>query len=115
MTKQYHDSNKRPHRLTNREKIGDRIRELRIEKGLSMRAVEALGGPSITTQCLVENGLINVQVCTMKAFADVLDVQVSEFFLYNGSEIEDIAGMVYKLPKKRVTALLKRLMRKVMN
>ncbi|HMY18131.1 MAG TPA: helix-turn-helix transcriptional regulator [Polyangium sp.] len=113
--KRYHDFDHRPRPSTTREKLGDRIRDLRIARGLSMATVEKRGGPSITTQSMVESGLVSVQIRTLKAFADALDVRVYEFLLYGDSEIETVAKLIGKIEKKRATALCKKLLRKVGN
>jgi transcriptional regulator with XRE-family HTH domain len=112
----YHENKQRPQRdLAHEQKIGARMRDLRLARGLSLRQVEALGGPCVDTLRLAEAGLISVNVRTLKRLADALSVPAAEFLTEENSDIDEVAAMVYRMNDEQVADLLVKLKRKVVN
>lgn len=60
--------------------LGLKIRELRAEKNLSLRALAERSGLNINTLSLVENGKSSPSVGTLQQIAWALDVPMSAFF-----------------------------------
>ena len=63
------------------EKIGNRIRELRKETGLSQEKFAAKIGMDRTYFASVELGKRNISIVNLEKIADGLDVSLSELFL----------------------------------
>jgi transcriptional regulator with XRE-family HTH domain len=57
---------------------GDRLRELRAERRLSLREVEERGGPNKDTMSLIERGIHKPRPQTLGRIAEALDMGVSE-------------------------------------
>ncbi len=62
-------------------KIGDRLRELRQRRKLSVRAVALRSGVSHSTISLIERDLISPSLDTLHAVLDALGTTMSGFFL----------------------------------
>jgi transcriptional regulator with XRE-family HTH domain len=62
------------------KRIGLRVKELRILKGISQEAFAALCSIHRTHMSLVERGRVNLTVNTLKMIIDHLDINVSDFF-----------------------------------
>ena len=62
------------------KRIGERIRELRTERGISQEAFAAQCALHRTHMSLVERGRLNMTIGTLKAIIDALEVKASEFF-----------------------------------
>jgi transcriptional regulator with XRE-family HTH domain len=61
--------------------LGDRIREIRIKKGISLRDFEAYeSGFEKSSLSKIEKGIHVPTVFTLYRIAEVLDVDVAEFF-----------------------------------
>lgn len=60
--------------------VGRKVNDLRIRRGLSLRALAACSGLNINTLCLVENGKTSPSVSTLQQLATALDVPISSFF-----------------------------------
>jgi len=60
--------------------VGERLRELRQQKGLSVRALAALSGLAINTLSMIENGKTSPSVSTLQILARALDVPIATFF-----------------------------------
>lgn len=60
--------------------VGQRLRQLRIERGLSIRALADVSGLSVNTLSLIENGKISPSVSTLHRAAAALDVIITAFF-----------------------------------
>lgn len=60
--------------------VGKRVNDLRVRRGLPLRALAASSGLNINTLCLVENGKTSPSVSTLQQLATALDVPVSSFF-----------------------------------
>lgn len=62
--------------------FGERIRELRIQKGMSQEALANTAEIPINQVGRIERGEINTTLVTIKALADSLKVSVAELFNY---------------------------------
>jgi DNA-binding XRE family transcriptional regulator len=63
--------------------VGQRLREIRILRGLSMRALAEKSGLNINTLSLIENEHTSPGVSTLQQLAQSLQVSISEFFQTN--------------------------------
>ena len=63
------------------EKIGNRIRELRKETGLSQEKFAAKIGMDRTYFASVELGKRNISIVNLEKFVDGLDISLAELFL----------------------------------
>jgi transcriptional regulator with XRE-family HTH domain len=70
--------------LGNKEiSVGQRLRELRALRGLSMRALAEMSGLNINTLSLIENQHTSPSVSTLQQVAQSLQVPITEFFEIN--------------------------------
>ena len=60
--------------------LGERIRELRVEAGLSIRALAEASGLNVNTLSLIENGKTSPSVSTLQQLASALKVPLTAFF-----------------------------------
>jgi transcriptional regulator with XRE-family HTH domain len=60
--------------------FGDRLRELRIKKGMSQEELANTAEIPINQVGRIERGEINTTLVTIKALADSLKIDVAEFF-----------------------------------
>jgi len=60
--------------------VGRRLRELRAEHGLSIRALAEQSGLNVNTLSLIENGKTSPSVSTLQQIAAALKVSVTAFF-----------------------------------
>lgn len=60
--------------------VGQRLRQLRTERDLSIRALAALSNLSINTLSLIENGKTSPSVSTLQQLAAALHISISAFF-----------------------------------
>lgn len=60
--------------------VGQRLRALRSERGLSMRALAERSGLNVNTFSLIENGKTSPSVSTLQQIASALDVPITAFF-----------------------------------
>jgi len=60
--------------------VGGRLRELRNERGLSMRALSERSGLNVNTFSLIENGKTSPSVSTLQQIAAALEVPITAFF-----------------------------------
>ncbi len=60
--------------------VGLRLRELRAERGLSLRALAQQCGLNFNTLSLIENGRTSPSVSTLQQLARALDVPITAFF-----------------------------------
>lgn len=63
--------------------VGQRLREIRAVRGLSMRALAEMSGLNINTLSLIENEHTSPSVSTLQQLAQSLQVPISEFFQTN--------------------------------
>ena len=62
-------------------KIGERIKQIRKEKGMTHREVTALSGMSNSDQSLIENGKKDIRVDTLIKYANALKVYPFRFLV----------------------------------
>lgn len=62
------------------ENLGNRLRELRRQHGLSLRALAEKSGLSANTLSLIENGKTSPSVATLQQIALALNVPITAFF-----------------------------------
>lgn len=60
--------------------VGKRLREIRSERGLSMRSLAEMSGLNINTLSLIENEHTSPSVSTLQQLAQSLQVNITEFF-----------------------------------
>lgn len=63
-----------------RTQVGDRIRELRNEKGLSIRQLADLSGIHYPNLSAIENGKYNARLDTLQKLAEGLNIDIKYFF-----------------------------------
>jgi transcriptional regulator with XRE-family HTH domain len=63
--------------------VGQRLRELRNERGLSIRALAERSGLNVNTFSLIENGKTSPSVSTLQQIAASLEVPITAFFETN--------------------------------
>jgi transcriptional regulator with XRE-family HTH domain len=61
-------------------RVGERLRELRQQKNLSVRALASLSGLAINTLSMIENGRTSPSVSTLQILARALEVPIAAFF-----------------------------------
>jgi transcriptional regulator with XRE-family HTH domain len=61
-------------------RVGDRLRELRLQLRLSIRALAEMSGLNVNTLSLIENGRTSPSVGTLQTLAQSLQVPISTFF-----------------------------------
>ena len=60
--------------------VGGKLRELRIERELSIRALAEMSGLNVNTLSLIENGKTSPNVSTLQQLSLALEVPVTAFF-----------------------------------
>jgi transcriptional regulator with XRE-family HTH domain len=60
--------------------VGQRLRELRNERNLSIRALAERSQLNVNTISMIENGRISPSVATLQQLAFALDVSIADFF-----------------------------------
>jgi transcriptional regulator with XRE-family HTH domain len=60
--------------------VGQRLRELRLERNLSIRALSERSGLNVNTFSLIENGKTSPSVSTLQQIAAALEVPITAFF-----------------------------------
>lgn len=66
--------------LTPEEMVGRRLRAMRLNKGLSLKALSEISGLNINTLSLVENGKTSPSVSTLQQLSMALGISISSFF-----------------------------------
>ena len=66
--------------------VGRRLREIRMGRGLSIRALAEDCNLNVNTLSLIENGRTSPSVSTLQVIAQTLEIPVSTFFKVNGSD-----------------------------
>ncbi len=61
-------------------RVGDRLREIRMKFGLSIRALAEQSGLNVNTLSLIENGKTSPSVSTLQQLGQTLRVPISVFF-----------------------------------
>ena len=72
--------------MDNKLAVGQRIRELRKERGLSLRALAELSRLSTNAISLIERGDNSPTVSSLHSLANALDVPITAFFEQQGEE-----------------------------
>jgi transcriptional regulator with XRE-family HTH domain len=67
-------------------RLAQRIRELRVERGLTLQEVSDAAGFSSGLLSKIENCVVSPPVSTLAKLAEALDVPIGEFFQVNGEE-----------------------------
>ena len=90
MSKKHRDTQQRPETLATllmpvyeeklEESLGNRLRELRRQQGLSLRSLAEKSGLSANTLSLIENGKTSPSVATLQQVALALNVAITAFF-----------------------------------
>lgn len=93
MAKRQRENRKRPITLSHvllpiledklEEFLGNRLRELRRQQGLSLRALAEKSGLSANTLSLIENGKTSPSVATLQQIAIALNIPITTFFESN--------------------------------
>jgi transcriptional regulator with XRE-family HTH domain len=73
-------NNLSPAQPSNNVNVGRRLRELRAERGLSIRALAEKSGLNVNTLSLIENGKTSPSVSTLQQVAAALKVPITAFF-----------------------------------
>lgn len=60
--------------------FGERIREIRIQKGMSQEELANIAEIPINQVGRIERGEINTTITTVKALADSLEMKISDLF-----------------------------------
>jgi transcriptional regulator with XRE-family HTH domain len=60
--------------------VGSRLRELRIERGFSIRALAEKSGLNVNTLSFIENGKTSPSVSTLQQVAAALELPINAFF-----------------------------------
>jgi transcriptional regulator with XRE-family HTH domain len=68
--------------------VGSRLRELRTERGLSMRALGRQSGLSTNALSMIERGKTSPSVSTLYKIATALDIPITAFFRVEPSKSE---------------------------
>lgn len=63
-----------------KEEIGQRIKALRVDKGLTLKDVSEKAELSVSFLSLAERGLTSIAITSLKKIADVLDEDLTTFF-----------------------------------
>jgi transcriptional regulator with XRE-family HTH domain len=66
--------------ISTEQMVGRKLRELRNQRGLSLRALAERSGLNINTLSLVENGKSSPSVSTLQQLAQALEVPIATFF-----------------------------------
>ncbi len=66
--------------LTAEEMVGRRLRAIRLNKGLSLKALSEHSGLNINTLSLIENGKTSPSVSTLQQLANAIGIPIAYFF-----------------------------------
>jgi transcriptional regulator with XRE-family HTH domain len=81
--------------------VGQRLRELRLGRNLSIRALAERSGLNVNTFSLIENGKTSPSVSTLQQIAQALQVPISAFF----ETAHDHSKVVYQKAGQRPHAI----------
>ncbi len=82
--------------------IGNRLKQLRIQKGYSLRWLAELSGLNINTLSMIENDKTSPSVATLQKLASALEIQVVDFFM----PVNDKDQVVLTRAEQRSSSLL---------
>lgn len=74
------NENTTPTTINNAIDVGQRLREIRLENGLSLRALASQSLLNVNTLSLIENGKTSPSVSTLQQLAQTLQVPITAFF-----------------------------------
>jgi transcriptional regulator with XRE-family HTH domain len=83
---------------TTENMLGNKIRELRNLRGLSLRKLSERSGLNINTLSLVENGKTSPSVSTLQQLAHALDVPITAFFETEPASLRVVYTSHYQRP-----------------
>lgn len=66
--------------LSSNVNVGQRLRELRAERGISIRTLAMKSGLNVNTLSLIENGKTSPSVSTLQQVASALEAPITAFF-----------------------------------
>ena len=66
--------------IVQQKTLGDRVKAIRLEQGLSLRALALLSGLNVNTLSLIENNKTSPSVSTLQQLATALKVPITRFF-----------------------------------
>lgn len=66
--------------LTMEERVGNRLRLIRSERGFSLKSLSEMSGLNINTLSLIENGKTSPSVSTLQQLSTALTIPISYFF-----------------------------------
>ncbi len=90
--------------------LGKQIRQIRIEKGLSQEKLSELIFISPRQMCLIENGNSYPSLDTFIRIAEVLEIDINEFFRINSAASDTLRNSILDMIKaldRRKLPLLK--------
>ncbi len=62
------------------ERIGRKLRLLRLNRGLSLKALSEHSSLNVNTLCLIENGKTSPSVSTLQQLSMAMDIPITYFF-----------------------------------
>lgn len=62
------------------KEIGNRLRELRLQKNITQKELAFLVDVEISQITRIERGIINTSILNLMKIADALEISISEFF-----------------------------------
>ena len=77
--------------------VGQRLRELRTEKGISIRRLASTSGLNVNTLSLIENGKTSPSVSTLQQIAAAMQIPITAFF----ASVLPPQKVVYQLADER--------------
>lgn len=78
-------------------KLGNKIKEIREMRGLSQALLAGKMGKTVGTISNIERGITTPSLLTLNELADVLDVEIQDFFSYeSGIKSDDSFSQVQK-------------------
>jgi transcriptional regulator with XRE-family HTH domain len=83
--------------------VGHRLRELRMGRGFSIRALAEQSKLNVNTLSLIENGRTSPSVSTLQAIAQTLQIPISSFFETDHEEKKVVHQRSGKRPHARFT------------
>ena len=79
--------------------LGKQIRQIRLEKGISQEKLSELIYISPRQMCLIENGNSYPSLDTFIRIAEVLEIDINEFFRINSAEYDSLRNTIIDLVK----------------
>ena len=80
------------------EKIGELIREIRNEKGISLRKLAEIVGVSNVNILYIEKGKINTSLPVLKGIAKALNYNIDKLLSFANMIDDDIKAIINKRP-----------------